>query len=308
MDFFYKFFEEELNMGQRRKVTLLITGSIREVESANQVLNRAVKFKQLYSEIDRIIWSTTDDSESVMEFMRINNYSEEIELVWTPEPSKISKGHRHHQVLQLARGLELINDETWVLKMRTDKLILSDHIMKHIIDQILQETIPDDKIGILTGHIFLPWYINDMVYIGRKKLLKPLTDYNDIADIIAPMLQTEHVFWSSIMNKSERILFYTEASKNLYSYSNHPELVKENLILNEKVKELLNLLVPYWHALIDKFFVINIQNFNYDYNIILFGQELNMKHIYTRYGVWGSGFSSIEPIKEVLTVTKGQNK
>ena len=283
------------------QIDILVTGSLREEDFVKELFHNIIDVKSRNSVVCNILWSSTDTFDKIDSFLVKNDLKENVIICCDKEPTIKSKGHRHHQILQLTNGLNLVEDDkTWILKMRTDKLLLNVELMQAIIDKVsILEKDVDGKIGILEGHVFLPWYINDMVYIGQKKSLKKLLFNNDLADSISPALSTEQVFWSSLLENEEK-------KKNFYIKSSNFEAVNINSLQDQNITNNCNMikveLFEYWTILENNFFTVLPMQFADEYKLDINNITIKDNYLFSRYDKWGVSFTNLDSIKSFLKV------
>lgn len=100
----------------------------------------------------------------------------EVEVLANNEPQIVMPGHLAHQMKSFAVGLELFDNDDVVLKTRFDLAGNNVKKLKAFYDAFSRRevthddwpTIFDNKVIIDGGFVFQPFYLNDIVFLGKK--------------------------------------------------------------------------------------------------------------------------------------------
>lgn len=272
------------------KVTVVITGSLREREHFQQVVEGAFALLDACPEIREIRLSTTDDASVVRRSTQQWSHRPEFKVICSAPPPIVVKGHRLHQMRQLDAAIEGLDPDMWVLKLRTDKLVLPMALLKDCIDRVAaNESAHAGKYGVLEGHIFLPWYVNDMAFFGQAGALRDIAAFDVAADIFAPGLATEQVIWARLLGEDANE-FFNAARLLPQCYQLHPETQGGH---NKDLAfyQIRDFLRRYWQTLHTRFFPMTSHRFKDPYSLRVGSIDLVSDRIFTRYGDWGISFT-----------------
>jgi len=272
------------------KVIIAITGSTRDKQQLDMAIDGAIKAQRSCPIVQEVRLSTTDDQNSVRNAMKKWAGADKLRVIQAEPPTIVVKGHRLHQLVQLQNALAELDPDVWVLKLRTDKLILPPEMITACITNVEndQERYAG-KFGIVEGHVFLPWFINDMAFFGQVKVLKEIVSFDVSADLFAPGVATEQAIWAQLLGHRSRA-FFDAAHRFPQTCNLHPE---ELGILNTNMafEEISEFIYEYWSILSARFFSITDHRFKEPKPLQLGGIEILSDRIFTRYGTWGSSFT-----------------
>lgn len=288
------------------KVTIAITGSLRDRKSFEQVVEGAFALREACPQVREIRLSSTDDASAVRNATRQWSHRPEFRVICSAPPNIVVKGHRLHQIGQLDAALEGLDSDMWVMKLRTDKLILPAAMLKDCIDRVAaDEAAHAGKYGVLEGHIFLPWYVNDMAFFAQAGALREIAVFDVAADIFAPQLATEQVIWARLLGE-EANEFFKAACHVPPCHELHPEKLgrrdKEQAF--GQMKEILR---RYWQVLRARFFSMTDHRFKDPYSLKVGAIDLVSDRIFTRYGDWGASFTEPAVFGEFLRQLDAEN-
>jgi hypothetical protein len=281
------------------KVTIAITGSLRDREQLGQVVDGAFALRDRCPWINDIRLSTTDSQDDVGRGIKKWNGRGELQVIRSSPPSIIVKGHRLHQLCQLDAALEGLASDVWVMKLRTDKLVLPVDLIKSCIERVAADpSAHDGKFGVLEGHVFLPWYLNDMAFFAQAGSLREIVSFDVTADVFAPGLATEQVIWSRLLGAEVRSFF---KSARLYPQCHELRLEQrdghDNGIAFQEIRAELH---RYWRLLNSRFFSMAGHRFKEPYSLRVGDIDLTSDSIFSRYGEWGASFTDPKVCERLL--------
>jgi hypothetical protein len=186
-----------------KKINILLTGLVRDKVKFEYVVNEIAKLKN-EGLLHRVVWSTwkseiKENRDSVKLLKSIG-----AEIISLKEPNIKMTGHIIHQMKTFYFGLSLFQDSDYVLKIRAD---LSNFSMERMIalsekyfsnNSILENDWPNifsRKIMIEGGFLYLPFYLNDITFLGQVSDLKKLTNMDLRYDLCYSNLAPEQWFF-----------------------------------------------------------------------------------------------------------------
>lgn len=274
------------------KIVVLITGSLRDKSQFVQVVDGALALAEVFPQVIDVRLASNDEKSTIRSGTRQWSHRSDFHVICSEPPSIVVKGHRLHQLRQLDSGLEGVEPDTWVLKLRTDKLVLPVDLLKFCVKRVAaDEESHFGKFGILEGHLFLPWYINDMAFFAQARALREIIAYDVAADIIAPSLATEQVIWARLLGEDANDFF-----KSVCCFPQCHQLrsrMQEQGAsdLSQEFEPLRKILRRYWQVLHARFFPMTDHRFENPYHLKVGGVELISDRVFTRYGDWGASFT-----------------
>ncbi|WP_417528895.1 hypothetical protein [Marinomonas shanghaiensis] len=166
------------------KVNILITGLIRDTVRFECAVNEIIKLKN-EGLVDRVVWSTWESE------IKENKDSVDLlillgaDIVSLKEPKIKMTGHIIHQMKTFHFGLSLFKDTDYVLKIRADlsnfSMIRMEKLFKKYFayNSLLENDWPQifsKKIMVEGGFLYLPFYQNDITFLGQVSDLRKLTN------------------------------------------------------------------------------------------------------------------------------------
>ena len=283
------------------KIIILITGSLRNPAQLDEIVEGALTLGEEFSQIEKIRLVSSDEQEVVRRCTLKWSQRHNFEVIWCEPPSIIVKGHRLHQIRQLDVGLEGLAPSTWILKLRTDKLVLPIELLRASINRLIErEALHAGRVGVLEGHLFLPWYINDMAFLSQEVTLRELIRYDVAAEILAPQIATEQAIWVGMLG-SEADSFLKAVSKLPQCYHFRPEdPTGREVALIKFFEPAMHLIIRYWQALQDRFFSMSPHKLPLAYSVDFGGVGVTSHYIFTRYGDWGASFTDPIIVSDLL--------
>lgn len=282
------------------KFTVVITGSLRDRKHLEQVIDGSLELMASRPHLVReVVLSTTDTPKDVqIETKRWNSHPG-FRVVCSEPPTIVVKGHRLHQLQQLDRALDSIEPNEWVLKLRTDKLVLPVQLMVGCIDRISADPAPHHgRFGILEGHLFLPWYINDMAFIAQTTTVREIVGFDVAADLIAPGLATEQVIWSRLLGYAAN-----DFLKVACTFPRCHQLNPERDGFNghdSAFADIRSILTAYWTTLSNRFFPFTNHRFKEPYRLQIGPIDVTSDRLFSRYGKWGLSFTDPSVLGDML--------
>lgn len=283
------------------KIVVLITGSLRDKSQFSQIMDGALALAEAFPQVIDVRLASTDDKSALRSGTPQWSHRADFHVISGEPPSIVVKGHRLHQIRQLDAGLEGVEPDTWVLKLRTDKLVLPIDLLKFCVKRVAaDEESHVGKFGILEGHLFLPWYINDMAFFAQARALREIIAYDVAADIIAPSLATEQVIWARLLGDDANDFFKSVCYfPQCHQLRSRMPGQKESDI-SQAFEPLRNILRRYWQVLHERFFPMTDHRFKNPYSLKVGGIKLVSDRVFTRYDDWGASFTDPSIFGEFL--------
>jgi len=275
------------------KVAVIITGSLRDKHHFDRVMRGVLELKTACTFVHEVRLSTCDEPNSFRNEIKEWQRRLEFQTIRSEPPKVVVKGHRLHQLRQLEAALQGLEAEEWVMKIRTDKLLLPVELMKSCIEKVAAD--PQkfaDKFGVLEGHVLLPWFINDMAYFGQVASLQEMLSFDTAVDTQAPNLATEQVIWGNVLG-SESADFFATASKFPLSSQLNPEKLSFN-DHDRAFNQIKPILRQYWSLMQRRFFSIAGRRCKELYRLKVSSLDVTSNCLFTRYGKWGTSFIDTE--------------
>ncbi len=184
----------------------LITGLVRNFEE----LQRKVDTLNLWKQdgfIQGIVFSTwigeIELYEGLGEYLRIAD----VFVVESTMPNLMTDGHVLHQMKSLAVGLEACPDDAWIFKLRSDMVTLNETIKTSLmkLDDMECEVLPGwpnifgSRILVHGGLVFHPLFLNDIIFMGRKRDLMTLASGTLLHELFGLRMNPEQVLFSGPM-------------------------------------------------------------------------------------------------------------
>jgi hypothetical protein len=289
------------------KAVVAIAGSLRNLAEFERTVDSAYELAGLCPMISEIRLATTDEEAEVQAGVAsFQGRTPRLDVRVRPQPPFIAKGHRLHQIRQWDAALQGLDPETWVIKLRTDKLLLPPATLKDCLDRIsADEAAHDGKFGVIEGHLFLPWFINDMVFVTQAKSLRQLVSYDVSADIFAPALSTEQAIWSHMLEGGADAFVRFPGLMPLHSRV-HPETDKFEAhdLAFEGSKTILR---NYWQCVSTRCFSLGGRRIAAPNHLKIGSIELTSDKIFTRYGLWGTSFVDPSVCGDLLALLDAPN-
>ncbi|MBK8870051.1 MAG: hypothetical protein IPN19_03125 [Elusimicrobia bacterium] len=278
-------------------VFIVVLGSFRQRDQVGLVLEQIDVACRELSFVREAFISTTDDRETAEECL--GSLARKIRLVQSTPPPFTSHGHRLHQMLQLHNALEGIPEDAWVLKLRTDKLILPSALMTECLRQVAEDPARyENRFGVLEGHLFVPWFVNDMAFLGQARTLREIVSFDISPDIFVPTLFTEQAIWSSLAGSQRRDFFSALKNFPLLHRLDSKGMDSE---CDRTLSEAVAVLRHYWEILDKKFFSISNHRFREPYSLAIGGYNVKSDRIFSRYGLWGASFADPSVVRDLLS-------
>ena len=283
------------------KIVVLITGSLRDKSQFIQVVDGALALAELFPQVVDVRLASTDEKSTILSGTSQWSHRSDFHVICSDPPSIVVKGHRLHQLRQLDSGIEGLEPDTWVLKLRTDKLVLSVEQLTLCIRRVAAaEESHAGKFGILEGHLFLPWFINDMAFFAQVRSLREILAFDVAGDIIAPNLATEQVIWSRLLAEDTNDFFKSVCCFPQVNQLRSRRDGQSASDISQTFEPLRNILRRYWQVLHTRFFPITDSRFKNQYCLKVCGIELISDRIFTRYDDWGASFTDPSIFRELL--------
>lgn len=272
------------------KAVIVITGSLRDQEQFDKAVDSALKVRDACPFVKEVRLSTTDPKGVVDRGTAKWRIAGNLKVFCAEPPTVVVRGHRLHQMLQLRNGIADLDPDDWVIKVRTDKLILPPEVLVSCISRVMENPgAYSGKFGILEGHLFLPWYVNDMVFMGQASSVGEIVSFDVSCEVFAPGLATEQAIWGRLLGN--RIdTFYQAARRYPQTYRFSLEECG-NLDPDKAFGEIRDCIFDYWAILSERFFAITSCRFSPPASLRIGGVEIDSEQVFTRYGTWGSSFT-----------------
>lgn len=172
---------------------IVFTGLIRNPELLQKNLDVMRELRQ-NGVINSIYFSTWKKEVQDKQFAIKLFKRYDVNLIVSDEPEIESRGHVWHQMLSLYKPLELIEDDSFILKTRSD-VLLSKGFLKSLLtaedkyfetdkDLLIHDDILKTKIWIPYFEITKPFYISDEVFYGNKADVLKLINFDSSYDIL----------------------------------------------------------------------------------------------------------------------------
>jgi hypothetical protein len=280
-------------------LTVLVTGSLRSKDELLNVVDAAFALQAICPQVREIRLSSTDPADVFDTSINAWLARPGLKSIRNDAPSIVVKGHRLHQVRQLEAGLAGLDDGEWVLKLRTDKLVLPLELMKSCVDRVCAA--PDrfeGKFGVMEGHLFLPWYINDMAFMAQAGAIREIARFDVAADIFAPHLATEQVIWSALLGDAAAG-FIKSAGPVAQAAQLHPE-ASGGFDFAQAFALVEPMLRPYWETLRTRFFAFRPSAFASGHVLQAGPFDIQSDVLFSRYGTWGTSFIDPRVVGELL--------
>ncbi|MCJ2032950.1 hypothetical protein MKK54_01790 [Methylobacterium sp. J-068] len=190
-------------------ITVLFTGLVRDAEKTREKVGIVKRWKE-EGVIDNFVFSTWIGALNEAPDIRAELESMDAYIVETQEPKVRWLGWFINQMKSLHYGLMACPDDHFVLKIRSDKLELTDAIKTFLLDfrngTIDKATtpLPGWPRDLLQYRIFapslvpsLPFFYTDFCYFGYKPDLLSLIKLDVSYDYLFPRLNPEQVLFST---------------------------------------------------------------------------------------------------------------
>jgi hypothetical protein len=189
-------------LADRRRNWVVIAGLVRDEAVFAHQLEVLIEWrkKQL---VEGIVYCTWLDELS--KYPRISSFlsDQEIAFIEVAEPTLRLEGHILHQMTSLHYGLQLVPDETYVLRTRPDMRLtqeMQDFLQN---EPSLLLGAPDDwpeifgeRLVVLACSLLTPFYINDMIFYGRKNDVSKLVSFDIGCEMIYANMAPEQFYFA----------------------------------------------------------------------------------------------------------------
>jgi hypothetical protein len=189
-------------LANRRRNWVVIAGLVRDEAIFARQLEVLVDWrkKQL---IEGVVYSTWINELSKYPNIASFLVKQDIAIVEIAEPTLQLEGHILHQMTSLHYGLQLVPDQTYVFRTRPDMRLT--HEMQDFLrnEPSLALGAPDDwpeifeeRLVVLAGSLLTPFYINDMIFYGRKKDVNKLVSFDVACEVIYANMAAEQFYFA----------------------------------------------------------------------------------------------------------------
>lgn len=124
------------------------------------------------------------------------------QVVLTPEPNFVIRGHIYHQMKTLHFGLAMFEGDDIVIKSRTDRVWLN--IKPEVVADQVAHSKPtgrlspfSSRVNIICGLAFHPFFYNDIMYAGYARDLKQLLSFDIWYDAEGAIINAEQILHSA---------------------------------------------------------------------------------------------------------------
>ncbi len=184
------------------KNTALLCGLVRDPAAYNHKLDTLLRWRAEGC-LDEIVISTWLGELANFPEIRDRLRSEGCRVVETSEPEVCYKGHTWHQMKTLAFGLEACEAGSAVLKLRADKMELSETIRSRLAERRLTPCAPPAgwpcpltaRVSILAGILTQPFFLNDIMFYGLREDLARLVNFDVSLHISGGLMNPEQLFF-----------------------------------------------------------------------------------------------------------------
>ncbi len=161
-------------------------------------------------------------------------------LVETEQPQLKAPGHFIHQMKSLYYGLQAVPSDAWVLRLRPDLAPLNNTIRDTILNaELLSHSTPDwphvfsSKILIHSAFVDLPFYINDIIFYGRRSDIQKLACFNLSTEYLCINTAPEQFFFRGPFLEKFPIIDAFMQVMPQFTYGNEPASVRRRDVLLE---------------------------------------------------------------------------
>lgn len=224
-----KLFAHFVGSSPLTKIKLLIHGPF-ETQWLLKILKQIKKFRYGFDAI--ILVAYKDDLQKYQEVLKSFNFSN-LQIVTTEDPQNPSFANINRQILQVQKGLSLINDEDYVFKLRNDQSVDFNMVWNWVSDNMIVTSNCYSRID-------RPFHPSDMFLFAQGHLLKKYYDisllqetHDEIVQKNVEMCQKNNLKYIPI--SPESILcknFLQHFNENLEPNNNLNILRKYFIILN----------------------------------------------------------------------------
>jgi hypothetical protein len=186
----------------RRRNWVLIAGLVRDEAVFAHQLNTVVDWRK-EGLAEGIIYSTWIGELS--KYPAIDKYlsDNKVAVIEITEPTLRLEGHILHQMTSLHYGLQLIPDDSYVFRCRPDMRISQERrdFLKNEPSLVLGPpddwpAVFDERLVVLACSFLTPFYINDMIFYGRKSDVKKLISFDIATEVIYANTAAEQFYFA----------------------------------------------------------------------------------------------------------------
>ncbi len=189
-------------MADRRRNWVVIAGLIRDEAIFAGQLDALVSWREK-GLVEGIVYSTWIGE--LGKYPNIAGFltSHDILAVEIAEPTLQLEGHILHQMTSLHYGLRLVPDGTYVFRSRPDMRVTQEmeDFLKN--EPSLELGPPhdwpaifDERLVVLACSLMTPFYINDMIFYGRKNDVEKLISFDVACEVIYANMAAEQFFFA----------------------------------------------------------------------------------------------------------------
>ncbi len=189
-------------MADRRRNWVVIAGLVRDEAIFASQLDALVDWRKKEL-VEGIIYSTWIGE--LGKYPNIAGFltSHDIPVVEIAEPTLRLEGHILHQMTSLHYGLQLVPDGTYVFRSRPDMRVTQEmeDFLTH--EPSLELGPPydwpaifEERLVVLACSLLTPFYINDMIFYGRKNDVEKLISFDLACETIYANMAAEQFFFA----------------------------------------------------------------------------------------------------------------
>jgi hypothetical protein len=185
-----------------RRNWVVIAGLVRDEAIFARQLEVLVDWRKQQL-IEGIVYSTWIDELSKYPAIAALLSNHDIPVVEIAEPTLGLEGHILHQMTSLHYGLQLVPDGAYVLRTRPDMRLTRE--MQHFLrdEPSLALGPPHDwpaifeeRLVVLACSLLTPFYINDMIFYGRKNDVGKLVSFDIACEVIYANMAAEQFYFA----------------------------------------------------------------------------------------------------------------
>jgi hypothetical protein len=185
-----------------RRNWVLIAGLVRDEAAIARQLEVLVEWRKQQL-VEGVVYCTWIDELSKYPAIASFLSNQDIPVVEVAEPTLRLEGHILHQMTSLHYGLQLVPDGTYVLRTRPDMRLtqeMQDFLRNepslalgapHDWPEIFEE-----RLVVLACSLLTPFYINDMIFYGRKKDVSKLVSFDVACEVIYANMAPEQFYFT----------------------------------------------------------------------------------------------------------------
>lgn len=185
----------------------------------------------------------------------------QIEVIANNEPQIVMPGHLAHQMKSFAVGLELFDDNDVVLKTRFDLAGNTVQKLQAFYNEFSQQeltqsdwpTIFANKVTIDGGFVFQPFYLNDIVFLGKMSDISKFVNLDLSMEFFCSETAPEQWFhYAPFKNKFQIVKDFFAVNVGFYHTGEHRN---EEFILNALEFEFFRNAMGFYWQLILQYYV-----------------------------------------------------